>query len=268
MNVLARNNVHTRGTFEKTLVFSHGFGCDQTMWKRVVEQLDYRYNIILFDVVGAGLSDLSAFDPIKYETLAGYASDVLEILDILNASNVTFIGHSVSAMIGILAAEMQHKDFIKEMVLVGPSPCYLNDGAYRGGFEREQIEGLLASMSCDYIAWSQSLSGLVMGDASETDVAQELLHSFCNTDPEIAAHFARTTFLSDNRSNLPKVRHPTLILQSRDDAIAPQHVGEYMHRTMPHSTFQLLDVSGHCPHLTHPEHVARAIEDFVTRDAA
>lgn len=268
MSVLKRNNVNTRYGHERTLIFSHGFGCDQTMWNRVVDRIFLNYNIILFDVVGAGLSDRSAFDPEKYETLSAYATDVLEILDILQARDVTFVGHSVSAMIGLLAAEMQDRDFIRDLVLVGPSPCYLNDGDYRGGFEREQIDALLEGMSCDYLSWSRSLSGIVMGEASETEVARELLHSFCNTDPGIAAHFARTTFLSDNRENLPRVRHPSLILQSRDDAIAPQHVGEYMHRNMPGSTYQLLDVSGHCPHLTHPDLVAKAIDEFVNRDAA
>ena len=263
MTVAERNNVSLTGPSDgQPLLFAHGFGCDQNMWRHVVPAFDDEYRIVLFDHVGAGRSDLSAYDRAKYDSLEGYADDVLEICRELELRDVIFVGHSVSAMIGALAAAKEPERFAK-LVLVGPSPRYLDDEGYVGGFTREDVDGLLDSLESNYLGWSQALAPAIMGTAQPDELKEELTNSFCRTDPEIAKHFARVTFLSDNRADLPKVRVPTLVLQCSDDVIAPDAVGEYVHRQIPGSTLVQLDATGHCPNLSAPEETIAAIRDFL-----
>ena len=260
--VVKRNNVRVLGRGETTLMFAHGFGCDQNMWRLVVPAFQGTHRIILFDHVGAGQSDLSAYDRRKYGTLDGYASDVLEICRELDLTDVIFVGHSVSAMIGVLAAKRDPSRF-KALVLVGPSPRYLNDGDYVGGFSRQDIDGLLESLDSNHQGWSSSMAPVIMGNPDRPELGTELTNSFCRTDPEIAAHFARVTFLSDNRADLAAVKIPTLILQCSDDVIAPNAVGEYVHRQMVESRLVVLKATGHCPNLSAPAETVDAIDVFI-----
>ena len=261
-SVLRRNNVHVLGRGEPTLMFAHGFGCDQNMWRLVVPAFQDTHRIVLFDHVGAGESDLSAYDRRKYGTLDGYASDVLEICRELDAADIIFVGHSVSAMIGVLAAKRDPSRF-KALVLVGPSPRYLNDAEYVGGFSRQDIDGLLESLDSNYLGWSSSMAPVIMGNPDRPELGGELTNSFCRTDPQIAAHFASVTFLSDNRADLAAVTIPTLILQCSDDVIAPRAVGEYVHRQMVASRLVMLKATGHCPNLSAPAETVDAIHAFI-----
>ena len=245
------------------MLFAHGFGCDQNMWRLVVPAFEDSHRIVLFDQVGSGQSDVSAYDRRKYSTLDGYATDMLEICAALELSDVIFVGHSVSAMIGVLAAKREPERF-KALVLVGPSPRYVNDEDYVGGFSREDIEGLLSSLDSNYLGWSSSMAPVIMGNADRPELGQELTNSFCRTDPEVAAHFARVTFFSDNRQDLEHVRTPALVLQCSDDVIAPTAVGEYVHRHMPGSELVVMKATGHCPNLSAPDETITAIKRFVS----
>lgn len=258
--VLRRNNVIVRGS-GRPMLFAHGFGCSQDMWRSIAPRFD-EHMVVLFDHVGAGGSDLSAYRPGKYDSLDGYATDVLEIIEALDLHDVVFVGHSVSAMIGVLAANREPSRF-GALVLVGPSPRYINDGDYIGGFERADIEGLLDAMDANYLGWSQATAPMIMGNADRPELGAELTESFCAIDPAIARQFARVTFLSDNRSDLPAVSVPTLIIQCVDDAIAPQSVGEYVHREIPGSRLTVIPVSGHVPNLSGPNEVTAAIREFL-----
>jgi len=260
--VVTRNNVRVLGRGEPTLLFAHGFGCDQNMWRLVVPAFQRAHRVVLFDHVGAGQSDLSAYDRRKYGTLDGYASDVLEICRELDLTDVIFVGHSVSAMIGVLAAKRDPSRF-RALVLVGPSPKYLNDADYVGGFSRQDIDGLLESLDSNYLGWSTSMAPVIMGNPDRPELGTELTNSFCRTDPQIAAHFARVTFLSDNRADLAAVKIPTLILQCSDDVIAPNAVGEYVHRQMADSRLVVLKATGHCPNLSAPAETTDAIHAFI-----
>ena len=242
------------------MMFAHGYGCDQNMWRLVTPAFEDDYKIVLFDYVGAGESDLAAFDGDKYATLDGYATDVLEICAELDLREVVFVGHSVSAMIGVLAANREPERF-SQLVLVGPSPYYLNDGEYRGGFGKRDIEELLEFLDCNPLGWSAAMAPVIMGNPERPELAEELENSFCRTDPEIAKHFARVTFLSDNRADLAKVKVPSVILQCSEDSIAPLQVGEYVHRQLPQSSLVLLQARGHCPHLSAPEETIVAIRN-------
>jgi len=244
------------------MLFAHGFGCDQNMWRFVTPAFESTYRIVLFDLVGAGGSDLTAFDPDRYSHLRGYADDVLEICHELDLQDVVFVGHSVSAMIGVLAATRE-PDRFSRLVLVGPSPRYINDGEYVGGFTAEDIDGLLESLDSNYLGWSSAMAPVIMGNADRPQLGTELTNSFCRTDPEIARHFARVTFTSDNRADLDDVRVPTLVLQCSEDAIAPDVVGDYVHSRITGSTLVHLDASGHCPNLSAPEETVAAIETFL-----
>jgi sigma-B regulation protein RsbQ len=232
------------------------------MWRLVTPAFADDFRIVLFDHVGAGGSDLSAYDPERYATLDGYASDVLEICDELGLEDVIFVGHSVSAMIGVLAAA-ERPELFRSLVLVGPSPRYIDDEGYVGGFTAEDIEGLLDSLASNFLGWSAAMAPVIMGNADRPALGDELTNSFCRTDPEIAAQFARATFLSDNRADLARVSVPSLVLQCRDDAIAPVAVGEYVHRALPRSTLVILDATGHCPNLSAPAETIAAIRAFV-----
>ena len=260
--VRRRNNVRVLGSGIEPMVFAHGFGCDQNMWRLVVPAFEASHRVVLFDHVGSGQSDIAAYDRTKYFTLDGYATDVLEICRELQLSDVIFVGHSVSAMMGVLAAK-RNPDRFKALVLVGPSPRYIDDADYVGGFSEQDIEGLLSTLDSNYLGWSSSMAPVIMGNADRPELAEELTNSFCRTDPDIAAHFARVTFLSDNRLDLGLIRTPTLILQCSDDPIAPYAVGAYVHRHLAGSQLVVMDATGHCPNLSAPDETVRAIRSFV-----
>jgi sigma-B regulation protein RsbQ len=262
-----RHNINMSGRPDgQPMLFAHGFGCDQHMWRYVAPRFEDEFCVVLFDHIGAGNSDLSAYDPQRYSSLSGYAEDVVDICIELGLRDVLFVGHSVSAMIGVLAAAAAPEMFAK-LVLVGPSPCYLNDGDYVGGFSEEDINDMLESLESNYLGWSSALAPAIMGRPDRPELGQELTESFCRTDPAIARQFARVTFLSDNRNDLPVVTTPTLVLQCSDDIIAPKAVGEFVRDRMPNASMVLLDATGHCPNLSAPEETAAAIERFVRRSA-
>jgi sigma-B regulation protein RsbQ len=262
-DVLARNNVRVSGCEDgPPMVFAHGFGCDQNMWRFVAPAYEKDYRVVLFDHVGAGRSDLKAYRRDKYDSLQGYADDVLEVLRALDLHDVVFVGHSVSAMIGVLAAVKERGRFAS-LVLVGPSPRYIDDEGYVGGFSREDIEGLLESLDSNYLGWSSAMAPVIMGNPDRPELGAELTQSFCRTDPQIASHFARVTFLSDNREDLGRLALPTLIVQCAQDAIAPPAVGEYVRSHVLGSELALLDATGHCPNLSAPEETIAAIRAFV-----
>jgi sigma-B regulation protein RsbQ len=261
MTVLKKNNVQVSGSGKKAMLFAHGYGCDQNMWRFVVPAFQADYRTVLFDHVGAGQSDLSAYRRTRYSTLNGYVDDVLDICRELDLRGALFVGHSVSAMIGVLAAIKEPERFEK-LVLVGPSPCYINDGDYVGGFSREDIAELLESLDDNYLGWSSTMAPVIMGNPDRPELGAELTNSFCRTPPEIAKHFAHVTFLSDNRADLPKVKTPSLILQCSQDVIAPLAVGEYMHRHLAGSQLRVLKATGHCPNLSAPAETIAAMRPF------
>ena len=244
------------------MMFAHGFGCDQTMWTEVARAFEADFRVILFDHVGAGRSDLAAYDSRKYSTLDGYADDVVEIGRELRLRDAVFVGHSVSAMIGALAS-IKAPGMFSDLIMVGPSPRYLDDDGYTGGFSREQVEELLEFLADNHLGWSAAMAPAIMGNAERPELGERLTNSFCATDPSIAREFARVTFLSDNRDDLPKVKARTLVLQCSEDIIAPTSVGEYVRDRVPNSRFMLLDATGHCPNLSAPEEVIAAIRAFV-----
>ena len=262
MDVKSRNNVRVSGRGERGMVFAHGFGCDQNMWRFVAPEFEKDFKVVLFDHVGAGGSDLSAYDKAKYSTLRGYADDVVEIGRELNLKDAVFVGHSVSAMIGILAS-LKAPDLFGRMVLVGPSARYIDDGEYVGGFSEKQIAELLEFLEDNHMGWSAAMAPSIMGNPDRPELGEELTNSFCRTDPEIAKAFARVTFTSDNRADLPKVKVPTLILQCSEDIIASHEVGEYVNRNIAGSRMIILDATGHCPNLSAPQEVIAAMQTFV-----
>ena len=268
MDLSKRHNIHVIGRGETTMIFAHGYGCDQNMWRLVTPAFEDRYRIILYDLVGSGGSDLTAYDRQKYGTLAGHAKDVVEIVSELSTGPVIFVGHSVSAMIGLLAtigmlADLKAPEKFAAHVMIGPSPCYINDGDYVGGFTRADIDSLLDTLDSNYLGWASAMAPTIMGAPDKPELGQELKNSFCRTDPEIAKHFARVTFLSDNRADLAKSTIPSLILQCTDDMIAPRSVGDYLQRTLPSSALRLVENIGHCPHLSAPDEIVAAIRDFI-----
>jgi sigma-B regulation protein RsbQ len=266
--VLARNNVRVIGQGEHTIVFAHGFGCDQNMWRFIAPAFEPHCKLVLFDYVGCGGSDRSAFSAARYGSLDGYAQDLLDVCDALDIEGATFVGHSVSAMVGVLAAARQPARFAR-LVMIGPSPRYINDApGYFGGFDRADIDGLLSVMDHNYIGWAQALAPMVMGNPDRPALSQELERSFCSTDPEAAQVFARATFYADNRDDLATVRVPSLIIQVSNDAIAPVEVGRYLHERLPDSELVLLEAIGHCPHMSHPAQTAQAIHAYLERQGA
>jgi sigma-B regulation protein RsbQ len=265
MNVTTRNNVRITGNGTTPMLFAHGFGCDQNMWRLVAPSFEASHRVVLFDHVGAGRSDLGAYDRNKYGTLDGYAADVVELCQALALTDVVFVGHSVSAMIGVLAAAREPSLF-KALVLVAPSPRYLDDeDGYTGGFSRQDIEELLTALDSNYLGWSSSMAPVIMGNPDRPELSGELENSFCRTDPEIAGHFARVTFLSDNRIDLAAVRLPTLILQCSADVIAPPAVGEFIRSSIAGSELVMLQATGHCPNLSAPDETTAAIARFLDR---
>jgi sigma-B regulation protein RsbQ len=244
------------------MILAHGYGCDQNMWRLLTPAFADRYRVILFDLVGCGRSDLRAYDRTKYGTLNGHAEDVLEILREHADSPAVFVGHSVSAMIGTLAAIAEPARFAS-LIMIGPSPCYINHEGYVGGFTRADIDALLDTLDSNYLGWASAMAPVIMGAPEQPELRQELTNSFCATDPEIAKHFARVTFLSDNRADLPQLETRSLILQCSDDIIAPQSVGQYMHEVLPDSTLRLVENIGHCPHLSYPNAIIEAMNEFL-----
>ena len=270
MSILKRNNVSVCGQGSETIMFAHGFGCDQAMWRYVAPAFEERYRIVLFDNVGAGKSDLAAYSYAKYASLDGYADDIVEIGRELGLRDAIFVGHSVSAMIGLIAAK-KAPELFKTLVLVGPSPRYLNDEEYVGGFTRAQMDELLDFLDTNHLGWSTAMAPVIMGNPERAELGEELANSFCRTDPDIARHFAHTTFLSDTRDALDGVDIPVLVLQCSDDVIAPEAVGEYVHQRLANSKLVVMEATGHCPNLSAPEETIADIKDFlndITQTAA
>ncbi|MEX1183752.1 MAG: alpha/beta hydrolase [Gemmatimonadota bacterium] len=262
MGIVERNCVKESGSGTQPMVFAHGFGCDQNMWRYVAPAFEDDYRVILFDYVGAGCSAVGAWQAERYSSLDGYAQDILDICDALDLRDVILIGHSVSSMIGVLAANRE-PDRFERLIMVGPSPRYINDADYVGGFERGDIEGLLEMMDKNFIGWANFLAPAIMKNPDRPELGAELTESFCSTDPVIARRFAEATFFADNREDLARVTVPSLILQCTEDMIAPDQVGEYVHERTPGSTLRLLRATGHCPHMSHPEETIAAIREYL-----
>ena len=262
MTVIDRHNVRVSGAGTRPMLFAHGFGCDQAMWRLVAPAFEADHRVVRFDYLGHGGSDRSAYDPAKYASLDGYADDVLAVCRALDLRDVVFVGHSVSAVVGMLAA-IREPDRFARLVLIGPSPRYVDDGDYVGGFSRADVDGLLDALDANHLGWSSAMAPAIMGNPGRPELGGELADSFCRTDPEVARGFARATFLSDNRADLPRVAVPSLVLQCSQDVIAPACVGEYVHRHLPDSRLVVLDATGHCPHLSAPEQTVAAIREFL-----
>jgi sigma-B regulation protein RsbQ len=259
----SRHNVRISGQVgAQPIVFAHGFGCDQNMWRFVAPRFEDDFQVVLFDHIGMGRSDASAYDVKRHSTLAGYAQDVVDLCRDLDLHDVVFVGHSVSAMMGVLAAK-QEPELFDKLVLVGPSPKYIDEGGYVGGFAAADITEMLESLESNYLGWSSAIAPVIMGNPDSPELAAELTESFCRADPAIARRFARVTFLSDNRRDLADVKTPTLVLQCSNDVIAPVEVGTYVRDAMPNATMVMLAATGHCPNLSAPDQTADAIAAFV-----
>jgi sigma-B regulation protein RsbQ len=264
-DVLTRNNVVVGGRpGARPMVFAHGFGCDQHMWRFVAPAFEDGFRTVLFDYVGAGASDLGAYDPDRYATLDGYARDVVEICEALDLRDAVFVGHSVSSMIGVLAS-LAAPARIGALVLIGPSPRYVDDDGYVGGFSAADIDELLASLDSNYLGWSSAMAPVIIANPDRPELGAELTASFCRTDPDIQTRFARATFLSDNRADLARVRVPTLVLQCSEDVIAPDTVGAFVAERIPGSRLVRLEATGHCPNLSAPDETIAAIRSFLGR---
>lgn len=261
--IIERNNVKVIGQGERTIVFAHGFGCDQRMWSFITPSFQEKFRIVLFDYVGSGNSDLNAYQSEKYNTLQGYVQDVLDIIEAMELKDIIFIGHSISSMIGMLAS-IERPDYFDKLIMIGPSPCYLNDtNGYHGGFEKSDITELLDMMEMNFAGWASYLAPIVMNNPESPKLSQELEQTFNSADPRIAREFAEVTFFSDYRKDLAKATVPTLIMQCSDDSIVPIEVGEYLHRHLKNSMFRLMEAKGHYPHISHPEETIRCINEFL-----
>ena len=262
MDVLARNHVTITGKGSRPLLFAHGFGCDQRMWRLVAPAFEDDYQVILFDYVGLGRSDLSAYDQARYSSLDGYAQDILDICHALQLKETIFVGHSVSSMVGVIAANRE-PDLFSQLIMIGPSPRYIDDPPYIGGFQKEDIDGLLDLMDRNYLGWAHALASTVMKNPDRPELTDELTEVFCSTDPRIARTFAEATFFADNRDDLRAFSFPTLVLQCSEDSIAPDLVGEYVQQQLTRGTFKKLTATGHCPQLSHPEELVRVMQDYL-----
>ena len=263
MDVIERNNVKVFGSGTTPMIFAHGYGCDQEMWRFITPAFATDHRIVLYDLTGFGQSDLAAFDDSRYATLDGHATDILEICDALDLRGAILVGHSVSAMTAVLAANCEPERF-SSLIMVTPSPYYLNDGDYKGGFERTDIDGLIELLDANFMGWSNRMAPAIMGQPDRPELAEELASSFCRTDPEIAKQFGRVTFLSDHRKEAQALLHPALVLQCRDDILAPRFVGEWMAREVERAELTILDATGHCPHLSAPDETITAMRTFLT----
>lgn len=262
IDVKKRNNVNISGNGSQVMMFAHGFGCDQNMWRFVVPAFEKDYKIVLFDYVGSGKSDIQSYNPEKYSNLAGYAQDITEICEALNLKDVIMVAHSVSSMISILAA-IKKPELFSNLILVGPSARYINEEGYVGGFEQKDIHDLLNTMDQNYIGWANYLAPAIMKNTDKPELAVELTESFCSTDPTVARQFAEVTFMSDNRKDLAKLKTPSLIMQCSDDIVAPLEVGEYLHKNMPNSKLVVMEATGHCPHMSAPDETIKIIKHYL-----
>jgi len=263
--IFARNNVQVQGNGAQTLMLAHGFGCDQNMWRFITPAFKENFQIVLFDHVGSGKSDLNAYDIERHGNLQGYADDVIEICEAVELEDVIFVGHSVSCMIGLLAS-IRRPELFSRLIMIGPSPCYMNHPPeYSGGFEHSDIEELLAMMEKNYIGWASFFAPTVMQNSEMPELSEELEGSFCSTNPKTTLRFAHTTFYADNRADLPKTKVPSLIMQCAEDIIAPLEVGQYLHAHLPGSTLHLMQATGHCPHMSHPEETIRVIQEYLAK---
>ncbi|EPR71357.1 alpha/beta fold hydrolase [Cyclobacterium qasimii] len=259
---LFKNNVNISGNGIQPIVFGHGYGCDQKMWRHITPAFEKDYKIVLFDHVGSGKSDIRAYNYQKYSSLEGYAEDLIKIIVDLDLQDVVFVGHSVSSIIGVLAAG-KRPDLFDKLILVGPSPCYINEDEYLGGFNKDDIDELVETLESNYLGWSSFIAPIIIGNPELPEYSEELRNSFCSMNPDIAKHFAKVTFMGDNREDLTNVSTPTLILQSHPDMIAPVTVGEFVHNKIKESKYVLLNSSGHCPHLTSPDQVISSIQSYL-----
>jgi sigma-B regulation protein RsbQ len=262
--IINRNNIKISGSGKQPMLFAHGYGCDQHMWRYIAPAFEKNFQIVLFDHVGSGKSDQTAYDFEKYKTVKGYADDLIEICDTLNLKEVIFVGHSVSSIIGVLAA-VERPDLFDKLILIGPSPCYINKADYYGGFKQDDIDELIVTLESNYLGWSSYITPIIIGNPEKEVYAEELKNSFCSMNPDIAKQFARATFLGDNREDLFKVTSSTLIIQCHPDVIAPVEVGMFVHKAIPKSEYVLLNSPGHCPHLTAPEQVIASIEAYLKK---
>ena len=262
--LIAKNNIRIHGTGSEAMFFVHGYGCDQNIWRHIIPQFKDKYKIILIDLVGSGKSDENAYDYDKYNSLEGYADDVVEVCDALNLKDVFLVCHSVSAMIGTLAA-LKRPSLFKKLIMICPSPRYINDDYYFGGFSQNDIDDLMETLDSNYLGWSSAMAPVIMGNADRPELAEELEESFCQNNPEIAKHFAQVTFLGDNRADLERLTNETLIIQCKTDAIASTKVGEYVHDTISNSELVTLDATGHCPHLSAPAQTIEAMKKYLAR---
>jgi sigma-B regulation protein RsbQ len=262
MRIHDRHHVTLHGEGTPPLVFAHGFGCDQSMWRFIAPHYGERHRTVCYDLLGSGRSHLTAYDRERHGTLQGHADDLIDVIRATADGPVVFVGHSVSAMIGLLAGIKAPQLFAAQMWL-GPSPCYINDGDYVGGFSRADVDSLLETLDSNYLGWASTMAPAIMGAPDRPHLGEELTNSFCRTDPDIARHFARVTFLSDNRADVPRLQVPTLILQCSDDMIAPMSVGEYLQRSLPRGTLRVIQNVGHCPHLSAPCESIEAMDGFL-----
>ncbi len=265
-NIIERNNVRVLGEGTQPLMFAHGFGCDQEVWNEVYPAFESDYQIVLFDYVGSGKSDSRAFDCARYETLEGYAQDMLDVIHELGLQSIILAGHSISSMIGLIAA-IRKPELFEQLIFVTPSPCYINGEGYVGGFERSEIEALMERMDTNYLEWAEYMGPVAMQNPEHPELAAALIRQFRAANPETARHFARATFFADYRKDLSRLRVPALILQSQDDFVVPIEVGEYLHRMMPGSTLRVIDAKGHYPHMSAPGVIIREIKRYLGRRA-
>lgn len=262
-NITNRNKIRVFGKGSQVLLFAHGFGCDQNMWRFITPAFEDQFKLVVFDHVGSGKSDLTAYDFKKYDTLDGYANDIIEICEEFSLKNVIFIGHSISAMIGAHTVN-KAPELFEKLIMIGPSPRYINEEGYIGGFQESDIHELLESLETNYLGWSSHITPVIMGNPDQPELTEELNNSFCQSDLKIAQHFASVTFLGDERNQLKKLSIDTLILQCTDDIIAPIEVGKYVHQSIPNSTFSILRATGHCPHMSAPKETVEAIQAFLS----
>lgn len=261
-SAVKRNNVRVFGKGEKPIIFVHGFGCDQEMWRFVIPDFEEDYKVILLDLVGSGNSEIKAYNSEKYRGLGGHARDIIEICEELELKKSILVGHSVSSMIGVLAA-VSRPDLFERLILLTPSPRYINEENYKGGFDKKDIDELVETLENNFLGWSSFITPIIIGNPEKEEFSNELKNSFCSMDPEIAKHFAKVTFLGDNRKDLKKVQAPTLVIQCNPDTIAPVEVGRYVQEMIPNSKYVELDSPGHCPHLTSPRLVINAIKMYL-----
>jgi sigma-B regulation protein RsbQ len=262
--LVQRNNIKVIGEGQQIILFVHGYGCSQKMWSLITPAFEKNYRVILIDLVGSGDSDLNAYDPKKYSSLKGYASDILEICEEFSYRDIIFVGHSVSSMVGMHAA-IAKPSLFKNLIMIGPSPSYINDGDYLGGFEKEDILELIDTLNSNYLGWSSAITPVIMGPENPPELSEELNNSFCQTDPDIAKHFAKVTFMSDDRSYIEKISTDTLIIQCSSDLIAPEAVGEYLHSKISSSSLKKLKATGHCPHMSAPHETTDVILNFLSK---